>query len=423
MLALTTLAASQFRTFDLGKIGGPESVTTDAYRNTVLQLQRIRQNAPRVRFAYILRSTDNPDVFAFVADADSLDPAARIDLNSDGQIDDEDTLVWPGDSYDVAEFTEFRDAAFQRPFVDPDLIEDRWGTLLGGTAPIQDGDAPARYVLGLDLDVSDFRRMMNLALLPFVGFIAILTAIITVLSLGLGRMWSRQVRQLAEIDRQKDELLSIVSHQLATPITAVRWSLEDLLDGTLGELTPSQRESLTSISRGIKALGELTELLLDVSRVELGRLTMKKEPLDLNAFFREIVGVAKQMADEKHVAFVTSVQELPTALLDSRLTRMAIENILFNAMKYTSSGGTVGLTVKRHGEQIVVRVSDTGIGIPKSDQSKIFAKQYRASNVRGIDGNGFGLYVVKRAVEQQGGSISFSSEVGRGTEFMVRIPL
>ena len=423
MLAVTSLAASQFRPADLDVITGSDSTRTDAYRNAVLELQRIRQNTPRVRFAYILRPTDNPDIFAFVADADSLDPAATIDLNSDGQIDDEDTLVWPGDPYDVTEFPEFRDAAFHRPFVDPDLVDDQWGTLLGGTAPIRDDNAPARYVLGLDLDVSDFRHMMNLALLPFVGFIAILTAIITVLSLGLGRMWSRQVRQLADIDRQKDELLSIVSHQLATPITAVRWSLDDLLDGTLGELSPPQRDSLTGISRSMKALVDLTQLLLDVSRIELGRLTMKKEPLDLNAFLCEIVGVAKQMADEKHVTFIPSVPTLPTAFLDSRLTRMVVENLLSNALKYTPTGGTVDLTVERQENQIVIRVSDTGIGISKSDQSKVFAKQYRASNVGAIDGNGFGLYVVKRAVEQQGGRISFSSEAGRGTEFVVHLPL
>ena len=118
-------------------------------------------------------------------------------------------------------------------------------------------------------------------------------------------------------------------------------------------------------------------------------------------------------------------EKLPVALLDKRLTRMTVENLLTNAVKYTPKDGNVWFTVTIDAKNLLsITVKDTGVGIPKAEQGKIFGKQFRASNVRNaIDGNGFGLYVAKGAIEGQDGKIWFESEEGKGTTFSVEVPL
>ncbi|HVW66635.1 MAG TPA: HAMP domain-containing sensor histidine kinase [Candidatus Peribacteraceae bacterium] len=231
--------------------------------------------------------------------------------------------------------------------------------------------------------------------------------------------------QLREQDRQKDELLSMVSHQLATPVSAVRWNLEMMLDGDTGKLNKEQEDSLKSLQSISADLSDLVSMILDVSRIQLGRIKMDPQELDLDQFFKEILNVIIPKAKEKNVNFNISLpKQLPKAMLDKRYTRMTIENLLSNAVKYTSKEGDVDFTVTIQNDSMHCEVKDTGVGIPKADQDKIFGKQFRASNVRNaVDGNGFGLYIAKSAVESQGGKIWFDSKEGKGTTFFVTLPL
>jgi signal transduction histidine kinase len=154
---------------------------------------------------------------------------------------------------------------------------------------------------------------------------------------------------------------------------------------------------------------------------------MKSEPLplDLKEFFGEVLAVIEPRAKAKPVELRVEMPEnFPEARLDKRLTRITIENLLTNAVKYTPVNGRVDLRVRVAGGTLTVEVVDTGCGIPKSEQDKIFGKQYRASNVRNtIEGNGFGLFAAKGAVESQGGTISFTSAEGKGTTFAITLPL
>jgi signal transduction histidine kinase len=424
--AMAAVAALNFDAAELDRIAGRESVNTPAYRTAVLQLQRIRQLAPNVQYAYILRRTVDPNTMQFVADADSLHPDQPVDLNGDGVIDDEDALTYPGDPYDASPFPEFRAAAFSRPFVDPDFTTSQWGVFLSGTAPIPYRDASNRavnYVVGLDLNVTQYQLLLRQVVLPFLGFMFFLLTIISLQAFALRKLWQRQVRQLAEIDRQKDELISIVSHQLASPLSSIQWSLQDLIGGDFGPLTREQQSHLQDDVRTTANLLDLTSLLLDVSRIELGRLKMHQERQDLAVFFREIIAVIQPKAEAKHIRFLCTLpHNLPEGTLDKRLTHMTVENLLTNAVKYTPPGGTVEFTVALRANLLTCSVRDTGIGIPAEDQDKIFGKLFRASNVQREEGNGFGLYVAKGAIEQQGGKIWFESQAGRGTTFHVELP-
>jgi signal transduction histidine kinase len=230
---------------------------------------------------------------------------------------------------------------------------------------------------------------------------------------------------LKELDRQKDELLSIVSHQLATPITSVKWYLEMLQDGDVGELEDDQKKHVHSMQAIATDLTDLVGMILDVSRIQLGRMRIDKQSLDLAEFFKEIIETVEPKAIEKHINFVKNLPaSFPPADLDKRYTRMTIENLLTNAIKYTPEKGDVTIDVQIKGNKLLCTVKDSGCGIPKAEQDKIFGKLFRASNVRNsVDGNGFGLYVAKGAVEAQGGSIRFDSTEGKGTTFYVELPL
>ncbi|MFO0945650.1 MAG: hypothetical protein U1D30_06860 [Planctomycetota bacterium] len=292
LLDLASVAALEFDAARLDQIGGPESIGTEEYETTVLRLRAIRHAIPSVRYAYILRPTRDPLTFEFVADADSLDPAVPVDLNGDGNIDDGDALVWPGDPYDVEPFPEFREAAFVEPFVDPELTHDQWGTFLSGTAPIRDKTRPfepARYVLGLDMEVTEFETRTQRAFLPFLLFAAFVILNVTGLTIGLTAIWRRQFLQLVELDRQKDELIGVVGHQLHGPVSTLRLCLEELLNGAYGPVKDSLREPLTQLLHFAENLSELTTLLLDVSRIELGKLGVGLKETDLEPFLAGIV--------------------------------------------------------------------------------------------------------------------------------------
>jgi len=172
-------------------------------------------------------------------------------------------------------------------------------------------------------------------------------------------------------------------------------------------------------------LSDLVSMILDVSRIQLGKMHIEKQELNLDEFFKGILNIIQPKADEKKVNLkVKMPAKLPIAQLDKRYTHMTIENLLSNAVKYTPENGIVEFTVVLDGNMMTVSVKDPGVGIPKADQEKIFGKLFRASNVRNtVDGNGFGLYVAKGAVEAQGGNISFVSTEGKGTTFTVQLPL
>ena len=237
-------------------------------------------------------------------------------------------------------------------------------------------------------------------------------------------MWESRVKLFRELDRQKDELLSIVSHQLATPVSSMKWYLEMMVDGDVGKLTKEQEEHVKSLQFSAAGLADLVSMILDVSRIQLGRMKVDRTDIELSKFFTEEAKAMDAKAKEKGVVLETHISDsLPTAMLDMRLMRMTLENLLSNAIKYTPEKGKVTLKAKVVGANLVYSVADTGCGIPKSEHGKIFGKLFRASNVQKVNGNGFGLYVAKGAVEAQDGEIGFESKEGKGTKFTVQLPI
>ncbi len=424
LIAISSTASLIFDENDINRLitMGEESVSSDLYRNTVLKLRRIKWRNPDIKYAYIFAKTDSPNAVSFVADADMI--ALRPELNyTEDEIDTED---WVGAPYDASGLPALREGyAFNYGTTDEDLYQEPWGMVYSSYAPITNHTGRmANTVLGIDVDVTSYLDFVNATLFPFIAAVVFLLLLIGFLTLMLLQMWGARVNLLKELDRQKDELISIVSHQLNTPVTSVKWNIEMMLDGDMGEVTEEQKKQLKSMQSVTTDLADLVAMMLDVSRIQLGRMKVDRTELNLSEFFSEILLVIDPKAEQKHQKLTKNIPaDLPVAMLDKRLMRMTLENLLTNAVKYTPEAGEVKLHVVVKDKMLRYEVRDTGCGIPKSEQGKIFGKLFRASNVREVDGNGLGLFAAKGAVEAQGGSIRFESEEGKGTTFFVELPL
>ncbi len=420
-IAIVQTAAQQFDAADLAQLTEEDDWKKPVWNKVVNQLIKIRLSNKDIVFAYILRQSG--DEMVFVADSHSLNPYAKIDLDQNGIIDDADALNFPGQIYEDVPSEAFE--GYKQATTNKEIYEDQWGALISGYAPIKNHKGETVALMTVDIRANDFYKITTQTFFPFIAFIAILLIVLLILAELLIRIWNKRIELVVELDRQKDELLSIVSHQLATPITSVKWYIEMLLGGDLGKLKKEQEDHLKSMESISSTLSDLVSMILDVSRIQLGRVKIEQQSMDVNQFYREILEIMNPKAAEKGVKFIVNVPtNLPTMKLDKRYTRMTIENLISNAIKYTPKEGTVKFNVTLKGQKMYVEIADTGMGIPKADQDKIFGKLFRASNVRNsVDGNGFGLYIAKGAVEAQGGNISFVSNEGSGTTFFVELPI
>jgi signal transduction histidine kinase len=396
-------------------------LTKDWIYDVTQKMKAIREINNNIKYVYLLSPTDNPLISKFVTDSDTLIP---IDWDNNAILDEIEVPPLPGEDYDLSGIPAAIKAFDGSISVMDELYTDKWGSFLSGYAPIFDSSGKVVAVLGMDIQVDDFTKLIRETLIPFIVLALLLLLLLSIQTVVLSKIWKSRVEIIKELDRQKDELLGIVSHQLATPISALKWDFEMLLDGDIGEIKEEQKDFFQKLQGVTAHLSDLVSMILDVSRIQLGKMKVDRTELDLNTFFGDVLNIMDAKAKEHKVNLTSSLQpKMGTGNFDKRLMLMIIENLLSNAIKYTPEGGKAKIETKIENSILKFSVSDTGCGIPKKDHDKIFGKLFRASNVRSVDGNGFGLYVVKGAVEAQGGTIRFESFEGKGTTFFVEIPL
>lgn len=229
-----------------------------------------------------------------------------------------------------------------------------------------------------------------------------------------------------QIDNAKTEFVSLASHQLRTPLSSINWYTEMLLAGDAGKLNDDQISFIKEISKGNKRMVDLVNSLLDVSRLELGTFTIEPEIIQVCDIAKSIVNELQHDIIKKKLKLKTVfTKNIPEISADPKLVRIIFQNLMSNAVKYTPTEKEIELNISKNTKNIIIKVKDNGLGIPKSQQDSVFTKLFRADNVKATDteGTGLGLYLVKSILDSSGGNISFNSEENKGTEFIVKLPL
>lgn len=234
-------------------------------------------------------------------------------------------------------------------------------------------------------------------------------------------------RELQKNNEMKSELVSIVSHEIRNPL-AIILGFTKMLEKHIYELSPEKvNQYFQQIVNGVKRLNNLTEDLLVMGRLDLGKLQFNPTEVDLESFCQNLLEEAGILTDKTHnlifnVRYETKHNKIKFACMDTDLLRHILSNLISNAIKYSPQGGEINFNLIARNKDVVFEIKDEGIGIPAADQKRLFEAFQRASNVGKIGGNGLGLCIVSQCVNLHGGKIEFTSEPGVGTTFTVTLP-
>lgn len=235
----------------------------------------------------------------------------------------------------------------------------------------------------------------------------------------------RDITLEREIDRMKSEFISLASHQLRTPLSAIKTYSHMLVDGFMGPVDPTQKKALRTIISASNRMNELISTLLNITRIESGSIAVTPKQINLGKLVEEIAKELEHSTKEKELQLIVSLPKEPVLVRsDMLILKEIISNLATNAIKYSSAKGMVTLKVQQRKADTVVAVSDTGLGIPKFSQDQVFTKFFRAPNVvkRETTGTGLGLYLVRGLADALGGKVWFTSEENVGSTFYFSLP-
>ncbi len=227
------------------------------------------------------------------------------------------------------------------------------------------------------------------------------------------------------LDEMKTDFINMVVHELRSPLVAIRQMNSVLLEELAGPLNEKQKDF---VNREISRIDELLNLindLLDVAKIEAGRYVQHLVPTDICKIVEKVVSLMQERARNQGIDLLYSCENVGLVSADPESIEEVFNNLISNAINYSPDGGKVVVLVKGRGEYIEIKVSDTGIGIPREEIPKIFDKFYRVkdSKTRRVTGTGLGLYIVKNIIDAHKGSINVESEVGKGTTFVIFLPM
>ena len=318
-------------------------------------------------------------------------------------------------------------ASEDKDLVKEDKNEERFWLV---AMPMSDANETKQALLTIKLsskivdDLASATR--NISILLLVGTIILVLFFLLVVI----RLWDYAIlyRRTKEIDKMKDEFISIASHELKAPVTGIRGYISMVLDGTMGEVNKQIKKSLSRVMESADRLAVLVDDLLNVSRIEQGRLNIKFKPTDINPIIKDVIEGLSVQAKEKNLSLIyrAPVHPLPLINIDQYRLREVLVNLINNAIKYTKKGEVVVLVEEKKEEKALeIKVKDTGIGMSAQEKERLFEKFYRVKNekTRHIAGTGLGLWITKQLVELMGGTIAVDSIENVGTQITVRFPV
>jgi signal transduction histidine kinase len=395
----TTFAAAIDTNLIQNLSGAPTDADTQTYRTLKSRLLALKQINSDVKSVY-LAGIKGDQVFFYV----------------DSEQSDSQYFSAPGEAYDEATPT-FKNMFYSAPHP---LVEgpvtDKFGTWVSGLAPIFNPDnGRVLAVVGVDVDAISYNQSLLGALDLPLGIGLILLAVVGVYE------WRR--RHDEQQTRMRSELVSIASHELRSPLTGMRWAIEGLLKSVTNK---AEETKLKAIQDSIIHLQAGTEDILQFTAVT-GTKKLNLAPVDMRALMQEICDTQAMVAQQKSVK-LTIDDSWPKQLMitcDADRMKRALHNMVSNAIKYTRDKTEVVISYKHTEKQHQMSISDHGIGIPKQEQQRVFGGFYRASNAKasGVKGTGLGLYLTRKILEQHKGQVGFISEEGKGTTFVLSLPV
>lgn len=232
--------------------------------------------------------------------------------------------------------------------------------------------------------------------------------------------------QLQKLDEAKDEFISMASHQLRTPLTSIKGYISMLMEGDVGKVTQEQKhllqEAFISSERMVRLIGDF----LNVSRLQTGKFIIDKHPVDLAALVRDEIDGLEPSAAARGLQFeYRQPKNIPLLHIDENKIQQVVMNFADNAIYYSKEGARIKISLKKTQTAVEFTVTDTGIGVPKEQQSQLFGKFFRASNARlqRPDGTGVGLFLAKKVIDAHGGEVIFTSAEHKGSTFGFRLPI
>lgn len=238
---------------------------------------------------------------------------------------------------------------------------------------------------------------------------------------------TKQNERFSQLDKEKSEFVSTVAHQLRSPLSAIKWTLDILLKGeTTGELSVEQRALLMKAYESNERIIILIRDMLGIDRIESGTYGFSFIDINIVDLLNNIISEFESQSTERKIAITVNKEgNLPKISVDPQKMRAVFQNLIENALKYTRHGGKIEITLKVEEDKMKIVIADNGIGIPKEQQKDIFKRFFRAENAKSLDpeGSGLGLFIVRTIIQKHGGEMSFESEEGKGTTFFLTLPL
>lgn len=402
-------AALQDRAETIAYSLGPEEIIklsgtaadadTVAYRELKSRLTALKQLSGDIRAIY-LSGIARGEIF-FLVDSESPDS---------------DYYSSPGELYPEATIA-FKNLFAGNPAMVEGPLADSFGNWISALAPIvnvETGEVVA--VVGIDIDASAYNQALLFAAAPPVVVSVMLVAVIGIYE------WRRRREQ--QLLRLRSELVSIASHELRTPITGIRWAIERLIKKTAG--TPHE-QGVKNVYDNVLHLQGGVEDILQLTHVTNQKYKLELAPCNMSALIKEVCDTQSLAAEQKQVKLVIddSWKPLVNIVCDADRFKRALHNVVSNAIKYTRDGTEVVIHYERGAKDHRIIVIDHGIGIPEAEQSRVFGGFYRASNAKatGTQGTGLGLYLTRTILQQHKGTITFVSEEGKGTTFVMSLPV
>lgn len=233
--------------------------------------------------------------------------------------------------------------------------------------------------------------------------------------------------KLAETNKMKTEFLSVVSHQLLTPLSSEKWLLNMLIGQKIGPVNPEQKEYLELLKSNSDKAIKLINDLLNISRIEEERMMFDKKPFNISEAIKEVFSEQTPTAHAAKISLqlTDETDGKIMAIGDEEKVKIVIENFIGNAIKYTKENGQIVVILRKEDDNIKLSVADNGVGIPENEKSLIFQKFFRSGNAKRYQtmGSGIGLYISKYMIEKLGGKIGFESEEEKGSVFWFTLPI